>query len=401
MYTMVEHEAAQAVIKVIGVGGGGGNAVAYMSENKLDGVEFICMNTDAQVLKNSNADATLQLGGNVTKGLGAGANPEIGRQAALEDRERITEMLKGTDMVFITAGMGGGTGTGAAPVIAQIAKDLDILTVAVVTRPFPFEGRRRMQVAQKGIEELQQYVDSLITIPNEKLLQVMGRETTLINAFKEANKVLYAAVHGISELITNPGLINLDFADVRTIMSETGQAIMGTGYGKGDDRATQATENAIGNKLLEDIDLRGACGILVNIAAGPNLSLREFDEVGRIINEFASEDATIKIGTSLDLSMQDDIRVTVVATGLKNAVRAPMSAPAAVAARNRTVLQPEFDAGVAIFPTPNTSRAVNKAPAPAAARQQPAARAAAPVMSATGTGGDYLDIPTFLRKQAD
>lgn len=397
MFQMIENEPAQAVIKVVGVGGGGGNAVAYMTESDIEGVDFMVMNTDAQALKGNGAKSVLQLGNNVTKGLGAGANPEIGRQAALEDRERITEVLRGSDMVFITAGMGGGTGTGAAPVVAQIAKDLGILTVAVVTKPFPFEGRKRMQVAQKGIEELSQYVDSLITIPNEKLLTVMGRDVSLVNAFKEANKVLFGAVQGISELITRPGLINVDFADVRTVMSEMGLAMMGTGVGKGDDRAAQATEAAIGNKLLEDIDLRGACGILVTITAGPNFSIREFDEVGRIVNEFASEDATIKIGTVLDMEMQEEIRVTVVATGLnrlsKQTVHDAPSAP-----RSRSVRQPEF------VEAPSAPRAPVLSSRDRDLTPPPAARKPSLVASGGGTAApnyDYLDIPAFLRKQAD
>ncbi len=267
--------------------------------------------TDSQAMSSCGSRTHLQLGGNVTKGLGAGANPEVGRQAALEDRERIEAMLEGADMVFITAGMGGGTGTGAAPVVAQLAKEKGILTVAVVTKPFPFEGRRRMQVALKGIEDLSQHVDSLITVPNEKLLSVLGRDVTLLNAFKAANDVLQGAVQGIADLITAPGLINVDFADVRTVMSEMGLAMMGSGTARGDDRAQAAAEAAIKNPLLEDVNLNGACGILVNVTAGPNLTMREFDEIGRIIHDFASEDATVVIGTSLDLEMKDDVRVTV------------------------------------------------------------------------------------------
>src|SRR5579875_1393067 len=322
MFELVEKLAPNAVIKVIGVGGGGGNAVSHMVNSTIDGVEFICANTDAQALKSSGARTTLQLGESVTKGLGAGANPEIGRQAALEDRDRIVEVLEGADMVFITCGMGGGTGTGAAPVVAQLAKEKGILTVAVVTKPFPFEGRRRMQVAMKGIEDLQQYVDSLITVPTEKLLTVLGREVTLLNAFKAANEVLQGAVQGIADLITRPGLINVDFADVRTVMS--GMAMMGTGTARGDDRAQAAAEAAINNPLLENIDLSGACGILVNVTAGPNLTMREFDEIGRVVHDFASEDATVVLGTALDPDLSDDVRVTVVATGLNRAARAQL-----------------------------------------------------------------------------
>jgi len=336
----------------------------------------------------------LQLGGNVTKGLGAGANPEVGRQAALEDRERIEAMLEGADMVFITAGMGGGTGTGAAPVVAQLAKEKGILTVAVVTKPFPFEGRRRMQVALKGIEDLSQHVDSLITVPNEKLLSVLGREVTLLNAFKAANDVLQGAVQGIADLITAPGLINVDFADVRTVMSEMGLAMMGSGTARGDDRAQAAAEAAIKNPLLEDVNLNGACGILVNVTAGPNLTMREFDEIGRIIHDFASEDATVVIGTSLDPEMKDDVRVTVVATGLNRAVASRQSIrmvetqqvqmrPRPVVLRTGTgnevvdYAQPEMTVG-------GTNRA----------EAGTASKGAEP-------GFDYLDIPAFLRRQAD
>ncbi|HXS04911.1 MAG TPA: cell division protein FtsZ, partial [Rhodanobacter sp.] len=300
MFELIDKLAPNAVIKVIGVGGGGGNAVAHMLNANIEGVEFVVANTDAQAMNSCGSRTHLQLGGNVTKGLGAGANPEVGRQAALEDRERIEAMLEGADMVFITAGMGGGTGTGAAPVVAQLAKEKGILTVAVVTKPFPFEGRRRMQVALKGIEDLSQHVDSLITVPNEKLLSVLGRDVTLLNAFKAANDVLQGAVQGIADLITAPGLINVDFADVRTVMSEMGLAMMGSGTARGDDRAQAAAEAAIKNPLLEDVNLNGACGILVNVTAGTNLTMREFDEIGRIIHDFASEDATVVIGTSLD-----------------------------------------------------------------------------------------------------
>ena len=320
MFEFVEKMAPNAVIKVVGVGGGGGNAVSHMVQAGVEGVDFVCANTDAQALKSSGAKFTLQLGANVTKGLGAGANPEVGRQAAIEDRERIVELIEGADMLFLTAGMGGGTGTGAAPVVAQLAKEMGILTVAVVTKPFPFEGRRRMQVALKGIEDLGQYCDSLITVPNEKLLTVLGRDVTLLSAFKQANDVLLGAVQGIADLITRPGLINVDFADVRTVMSEMGMAMMGTGTAHGDDRAVAAAEAAINNPLLDDVNLAGACGILVNVTAGTNLTMREFDDIGQVIHEFASEDATVVVGTALDPELKDDIRVTVVATGLNRAV---------------------------------------------------------------------------------
>src|SRR6188474_1162109 len=315
-FELVERLAPNAVIKVIGVGGGGGNAVAHMVNAGVDGVEFITANTDSQAIKQSGAKAILQLGGNVTKGLGAGANPEVGRQAALEDRERIVEMLQGADMVFITAGMGGGTGTGAAPVVAQLAKELGILTVAVVTRPFEMEGGKRHRAADSGIAELSKYVDSLITIPNQKLLTVLGSATTLLDAFKSANQVLQGAVQGIAELITRPGLINVDFADVRTVMSETGMAMMGSGNGRGEGRARAAAEAAVSSPLLEHVDLADAHGILVNVTAGMDMSIGEFQEVGTIVKEFASEDATVVVGTVIDPEMQDELRVTVVATGL-------------------------------------------------------------------------------------
>jgi cell division protein FtsZ len=395
MFELVEQLAPNAVIKVIGVGGGGGNAVSHMVNSSIDGVEFICANTDAQALKSSGARTTLQLGETVTKGLGAGANPEIGRQAALEDRDRIVEVLDGADMVFITCGMGGGTGTGAAPVVAQLAKEKGILTVAVVTKPFPFEGRRRMQVALKGIEDLSQSVDSLITVPNEKLLTVLGREVTLLNAFKAANDVLQGAVQGIADLITRPGLINVDFADVRTVMSEMGMAMMGTGTARGDDRAQAAAEAAINNPLLENVDLSGACGILVNVTAGPNLTMREFDEIGRVVHDFASEDATVVLGTALDPDLSDDVRVTVVATGLNRAVKPqlrPVAKPEMVEMpQPRRVLRTGTDNGIVDFAAqPEPVMTARREPAPAAKPEKEVA-----------PGYDYLDIPAFLRRQAD
>ena len=397
MFELVEQLAPNAVIKVIGVGGGGGNAVSHMVNSAIDGVEFICANTDSQALKSSGARTTLQLGETVTKGLGAGANPEIGRQAALEDRDRIVEVLDGADMVFITCGMGGGTGTGAAPVVAQLAKEKGILTVAVVTKPFPFEGRRRMQVALKGIEDLQQSVDSLITVPNEKLLTVLGREVTLLNAFKAANDVLQGAVQGIADLITRPGLINVDFADVRTVMSEMGMALMGTGTARGDDRAQAAAEAAINNPLLENVDLSGACGILVNVTAGPNLTMREFDEIGRVVHDFASEDATVVLGTALDPDLSDDVRVTVVATGLNRAAKPqlrPVAKPEMVEMpQPRRVLRTGTDNGVVGF-------AAQPEPMPAMSRNPAPAMAAKPAVETAGVP-DYLDIPAFLRRQAD
>ena len=394
MFELVEKLAPNAVIKVIGVGGGGGNAVGHMVNSHVDGVDFVCANTDAQALKNSGAKLTLQLGGNVTKGLGAGANPEVGRQAALEDRERIVETLQGADMVFITAGMGGGTGTGAAPVVAQLAKEMGILTVAIVTKPFPFEGRRRMQVALKGIEDLSQHVDSLITVPNEKLLTVLGREVTLLSAFKSANDVLLGAVQGIADLIIRPGLINVDFADVRTVMSEMGMAMMGTGTARGEDRAVAAAEAAINNPLLEDVNLSGACGILVNVTAGPNLTMREFDEIGQVIHQLSSEDATVVVGTALDPDLQDDVRVTVVATGLNRAAsrQSLRREEAASAQRPRIVARTGTDDLPVDYARP-ARPAAQRAASPEVAKKAGAPAAEAQI--------DYLDIPAFLRRQAD
>jgi cell division protein FtsZ len=394
MFEFVEKISPNAVIKVIGVGGGGGNAVAHMVGSQVEGVEFICANTDAQAIKGVGAKSQLQLGGNVTKGLGAGANPEVGRQAALEDRERIVEALEGADMVFITAGMGGGTGTGAAPVVAQLAKELGILTVAVVTKPFPFEGRRRMQVALKGIEELSQHCDSLITIPNEKLITVLGREATMVQAFRAANDVLLGAVQGIADLIVRPGLINVDFADVRTVMSEMGMAMMGSGHARGDDRAIAAAEGAISNPLLDDINLSGACGILVNITAGPDFTMREFDDVGRTIEEFASEDATVVIGTVLDHEMQDEVRVTVVATGLN---RMAQRAPLRDTSRSEVVQRPQ----VKLVRNATTGLVDYAAMAGMAAEPAMASRRPEAVPAGVEVPMDYLDIPAFLRRQAD
>ncbi len=414
-FELVEKMAPNAVIKVVGVGGGGGNAVAHMVSSSVDGVEFITANTDSQAIKNCGAKLQLQLGGNVTKGLGAGANPEVGRQAALEDREVIMDALQGADMVFITAGMGGGTGTGAAPVIAQLAKEMGILTVAVVTKPFPFEGKRRMQVALKGIEELSQHCDSLITIPNEKLITVLGRNATMIQAFRAANDVLLGAVQGIADLIVRPGLINVDFADVRTVMSEMGLAMMGTGSARGDDRAQAASEAAIQNPLLDDVNLQGANGILVNITAGPDFTMAEFDEVGRTIEAFASDDATVVIGTVLDPDMQDEVRVTVVATGLNRVA----SRPVVGRDRNEARFEPGFDAprrpqvqlvqgkrdgttGLMIDDVtdpfmPGTSGNSFVSGLRRSAESAPSAPATAELPQSEG----YLDIPAFLRRQAD
>jgi len=392
MFELVDSIHQNAVIKVIGVGGGGGNAVKHMIASKIEGVEFICANTDSQALKDIDARTVLQLGNTMTKGLGAGANPEIGRQAAMEDRERIAEVLRGADMVFIAAGMGGGTGTGAAPVVAEVARDLGILTVAVVTKPFPFEGRKRMVIAEAGIKELGERVDSLITIPNEKLLSVLGKSTSLLDAFKAANNVLLGAVQGIADLIIRPGMINVDFADVRTVMSEMGMAMMGTGRATGENRAREAAEAAIRSPLLEDVNLQGARGILVNITAGIDLSLGEYSEVGSIIEEFASGDATVVVGTVIDPDMANELRVTVVATGL-GVVKVAASkevkpAPTKVIDNTRRPSAPPVD--YAELDRPAHLRAN--------ARSSNAAALAAPL-------GDkeleYLDIPAFLRRQAD
>jgi cell division protein FtsZ len=405
-FELVEKMAPNAVIKVVGVGGGGGNAVAHMVNGCIEGVEFITANTDSQAIKNCGAKLQLQLGGNVTKGLGAGANPEVGRQAALEDRERIMDALQGADMVFITAGMGGGTGTGAAPVVAQLAKEMGILTVAVVTKPFPFEGRRRMQVALKGIEELSQHCDSLITIPNEKLITVLGRNATMIQAFRAANDVLQGAVQGIADLIVRPGLINVDFADVRTVMSEMGLAMMGTGTARGDDRAQAAAEGAINNPLLDDVNVAGANGILVNITAGPDFTMAEFDEVGRTIENFASEDATVVIGTVLDPDMQDEVKVTVVATGLNRAVsrqavrdrdegpvptRRPQVQLINTQGRRDGTTGMIIDEPAAF--TPGAGIAANL--------RGRGSDGATPAAADFGSDSSYLDIPAFLRRQAD
>ncbi|MEX2482355.1 MAG: cell division protein FtsZ [Gammaproteobacteria bacterium] len=381
MFELMDSYSQRAVIKVIGVGGGGGNAVEHMLGASIEGVEFICANTDAQVLRNSNVKTTLQLGSDITKGLGAGANPEIGRQAAIDDRERIGDVLEGADMVFITAGMGGGTGTGAAPVVAQIAKEMGILTVAVVTRPFPFEGRKRGDIASDGIKELAHYVDSLITIPNEKLLSVLGRDISLLDAFKAANNVLLGAVQGIAELITCPGLINVDFADVRTVMSEMGMAMMGSGTARGQDRARIAAEAAISSPLLEDINLAGAKGILVNVTSGMDLTMGEFEEVGNTVKEFASDNATVVVGTVIDPEMDDEIRVTVVATGIGGEMRAKEDAPAAAPARKA-----EDDVDYKRFERPTVIRNRDERFHPDQAAEN---------------NTDYLDIPAFLRRQAD
>lgn len=387
MFELVDSAPQNAVIKVVGVGGGGGNAVQHMIERGVEGVEFVAANTDAQALKGLEARTALQLGGNITKGLGAGANPEIGRQAALEDRDRIAEVLDGADMVFITAGMGGGTGTGGAPVVAEVAREMEILTVAVVTKPFRFE--KRMPAAEKGIFELQQNVDSLITIPNEKLLAVLGQQTSMLDAFGAANDVLLGAVQGIADLIIRPGMINVDFADVRTVMSEMGMAMMGTGKAVGEARAREAAESAIRSPLLEDIDLHGARGILVNVTAGPNLGIGEFAEVGETIESFASDSATVVVGTVIDPDLTDEMRVTVVATGLGNPV-----APKVVVDNAPRQAAPEGPGVDYDRPTVMRRKAVGGAAAPAAGADRATEADAEQDM-------DYLDIPAFLRRQAD
>lgn len=371
MFELVDSFPQSAVIKVIGVGGGGGNAIEHMVRASIEGVEFICANTDAQALRHANAATLLQLGSSATKGLGAGANPEVGRQAAIEDIDRIRDILAGADMVFITAGMGGGTGTGAAPIVAEVAKELGALTVAVVTRPFPFEGRKRMQIAEEGIIALSQHVDSLITIPNEKLLTVLGKGVSLLDAFKAANDVLLGAVKGIAELITCPGLINVDFADVRTVMSEMGLAMMGTGVGRGENRARQAAEAAISSPLLDDVNLSGAKGVLVNVRAGMSLTISEFEEVGDAIKGFTSDNATVIVGTVIDPEMTDELRVTLVATGLGQEEKR------AADPRN------EYRGRETRTSTLNTRRTLTTRQAKEEADL------------------DYLDIPAFLRRQAD
>ncbi|WP_407276214.1 cell division protein FtsZ [Halothiobacillus sp. DCM-1] len=385
-WTMAEVQHDNAKIKVIGVGGGGGNAVAHMLTKDLDGIDYICANTDAQALRKTQADTLLQLGGNITKGLGAGADPELGRQAALEDREQIQEAIKDANMLFITTGMGGGTGTGAAPVIAQIAKDMNILTVAVVTRPFTFEGKVRAVAAQTGITELEKQVDSLIVIPNDKLKAVMGKGASLKDAFNAANEVLYTAVSGISELITRPGLINLDFADVRTVMTERGVSMMGTGVGTGDNRAIEAAEAAIHSPLLDDVFLEGAKGILVNITSNGDLSIGEYEEIGNLMHGLAGDDAVVKVGTTIDESLEGTLRVTLVATGLRR--------------QGGSVEEARKPKVVVSNDVPRTSGGVSDLyhdSSVSIPMRQPIAQ----VRGNTAVNMDLVDIPSFLRQQAD
>jgi len=393
MFELMDAYSQSAVIKVIGVGGGGGNAVKHMATCGIEGVDFICANTDRQALLNANVKTTLQIGCNITKGLGAGANPDVGYQAAMEDRDRLHELIEGADMLFITAGLGGGTGTGAAPVIAQVAKELGILTVAVVTKPFEMEGVKRSSIAEEGMLELAKSVDSLITIPNEKLLAVLGAETTLLDAFKSANEVLQGAVQGIAELITRPGLINVDFADVRTVMGEMGMAMMGSGVAAGEDRAREAAEAAVSSPLLEDINLSGANGILVNVTAGQDLSIGEFNEIGDTVKEFASDDATVVVGTVIDPEMNNTIRVTVVATGLGKGLRLVQQPPKP----QETIEVPPLSRER--VPAADATPDYRGMEVPTSIRNQQKA-----------VGSDYmepqedldlLDIPAFLRRQAD
>ena len=381
MFEIVDSAPQNAVIKVIGVGGGGGNAVQHMVSNDVKGVDFIAVNTDAQALDGLGAERTLQIGSSITKGLGAGANPDTGRAAAIEDRERLAELLSGADMVFITAGMGGGTGTGAAPVVAEVAKELGILTVAVVTKPFKFE--RRSKVADKGLAELVEHVDSLITIPNQKLHDVLGDGTSMKEAFAAANNVLLGAVKGIADLIILPGMINVDFADVRTVMSEMGSAMMGTGRAKGSNRARDAAEAAIRSPLLDDIDINGARGILVNVA-GADLTMGEFMEVGDMVEEFASENATVVVGTVIDESLGEDMMVTIVATGLDQA-----SKPSIVIDNDQAIETAARHGNYDDFDTPPHAR--NPVRYPNSVEN----------VDIQSKDLDYLDVPAFLRRQAD
>ena len=373
-----------AVIKVIGIGGGGGNAINHMIENGMVDVDFICVNTDAQALKNTTAKTVLQLGGELTKGLGAGADPEIGREAAMEDRNHIEEILEGTDMVFLTSGMGGGTGTGATPVIAEIAKEMGILTVAIVTRPFSFEGKKRQRIGEEGIKLLGQYADSVITIPNEKLLPVLGRDVSLIKAFNAANDVLLGSVQGIADLITNPGLINVDFADVKAVMGEMGRAMMGTGNASGDHRAREAAEKAIGSPLLDDVDVKGAHGVLVNVTSSGDLSIGEFNDVGDLVRGFASDDATVIIGTAISPELSGEVRVTVVATGLE-------LEGVAAGEPNLQVIHRKNDGAVDYGALERPTVLRNK-PEQASKRQRDMPKE---------LDLEMLDIPAFLRQQAD
>ncbi len=377
-FGIVQNPQENAIIKVIGVGGGGGNAVTHMVESGLIGVEFIAANTDSQALNRTKANTLLQLGKNLTRGLGAGANPEVGRQAAIEDRELICEHLANTDMLFIAAGMGGGTGTGAAPIVAEIAREMGILTVAIVSRPFTFEGKKREAAANEGLRVLSEHVDSLITIPNERLLTVLGKGATLTDAFKAANNVLFGAVQGISELITSPGIVNVDFADVRTVMGQQGLAMMGTGRARGENRAREAAQEAIASPLLDNINLAGAKAILVNITSGPNLSIGEYNEVGEMVHEFASEDAVVIMGTAIEEHLDDEIRVTIVATGLGDFASNALPLVQKTRRRSAASLLDTVDE-VPVATGHNNRRNTDQ----------------------EKLFNEILDVPTFLRKQAD
>jgi cell division protein FtsZ len=394
MFEIIDQPSQEgAVIKVIGVGGCGGNAVEHMIARGLADVEFLCANTDAQALKRSSASAQLQLGATLTRGLGAGARPEIGRDAAMEDRDRIAEMIEGADMLFITAGMGGGTGTGAAPVIADIAKSMNILTVAVVTRPFRLEGGKRMKVAQAGIDELAKRVDSLIIIPNDKLMEVLGDDISMLDAYAAANDVLHGAVSGIAEVINNPGLVNVDFADVRTVMGEVGMAMMGSATAAGSDRARQAAEAAVRSPLLEDVNLAGARGVLVNVTASSGLRMKEYQNVMTTIKEFTADDALVIVGTVIDDAMDDRLRVTMIATGLggAQAARRDQKAPNMTLVEQSQVVARTGTDGVGV-PVDNVN--YEHLDAPAVMRRRERGLPAAPAFDAT-------EIPAFLRKQAD
>ena len=388
MFEIMEKDTQEAVIKVIGVGGCGGNAVEHMIAKNVSGVEFICANTDMQALKKSSAKTVLQIGTDITKGLGAGAKPEIGRKAAMEDRERIAEIIEGADMLFITAGMGGGTGTGAAPVIAQVAKEMGILTVAVVTKPFSFEGKRT-KVAAEGLEELSQHVDSLIIIPNEKLMEVLGEDVPFLEAFRAANDVLHNAVSGIAEVINIPGMVNVDFADVRTVMSEMGMAMMGSATASGPDRARIAAEQAVASPLLEDVNLANARGVLVNITSSTSFKMKEYYDVMNTIKAFTAEDATVIVGNVFDESMGDELRVTMVATGLNSAVRRQQKPVLQVMTTQRTGTDnmPMYvGGGIMTEEEPAVFSSNNR-------RSQ--------VEAMKMSGVEEYDIPAFLRKQAD
>ena len=386
MIELIDTQQPEAIIKVIGVGGCGGNAVDHMINNGVSGVEFIAMNTDAQALKRNLAKTSLQLGPDVTKGLGAGANPEVGRQAALEDRERIGELIQGADMLFVTAGMGGGTGTGGAPIVAEIAREMGVLTVAVVTRPFMFEGTKRIKAAEAGINALKDHVDSLIIIPNARLLEVLGEDVGYEEAFSASNDVLNGAVAGIAEVINCPGLVNVDFADVRTVMSENGMAMMGSALASGADRAQVAAERAVASPLLEDVNLSGARGVLVNITASHSLKLKEVHEVMNTIRSFTAEDATVIFGSVIDEAIGDALRVTIVATGLGGA-----------AARSQPKPKLVVNARTGTDDAVGSPVDYNALDTPAVTRR----RRDATINAMQQSGVEMYDIPAFLRKQAD